>query len=168
QNFGAKLWPRVRGALANGLIFLGIYTVVVTLILFGLRQSIADAFGASGEARDLVLLFCGPLALAFFFNGALFVSNASFNNLGRPFDATLLNWGRHTLGTIPPALVGAAWLGAEGALIGQAVGGIVFACIAVWLSFRLIDAHEAGAASLSPWPHLMPRIPSWPGSTPRS
>jgi hypothetical protein len=37
---------------------------------------------------ELVFLFCGPLALAFFFNGMLFVSNAAFNNLGHPFTST--------------------------------------------------------------------------------
>ena len=51
---------------------------------------------------------CGPLSLLFFFNGAIFAANALCNNLGAPMQSTVVNWGRHTLGTVPPAL----WLGA--------------------------------------------------------
>ncbi len=85
-----------------------------------------------------MLLFCGPLALAFFFNGVIFVSNAVCNNLGRPFWSTVVNWGRHTLGTIPFALgFGAIW-GAPGVLIGQAAGGVLFGLLSIWLALRVI------------------------------
>jgi Na+-driven multidrug efflux pump len=64
-----------------------------------LRGPIVALFGAEGVTRDLIVLFCGPLALAFFFNGVIFVANAAFNNMGHPFRSTWINWGRHTLGT---------------------------------------------------------------------
>ncbi|MDG4951582.1 hypothetical protein NLM59_11690, partial [Weeksellaceae bacterium KMM 9724] len=73
-----------------------------------------------------------PIALLYFFNGVIFVANAAFNNLGRPFLSTWVNWGRHTLGTVPFVMAGAALVGAPGVLIGQAVGGIVFGALA-WL-----------------------------------
>jgi Na+-driven multidrug efflux pump len=50
-----------------------------------LARPIVALFDAEGVTVELVYLFCGPLALAFFFNGLLFVSNAAFNNLGHPF-----------------------------------------------------------------------------------
>ena len=56
--------------------------VVVSALLFALRGPIADLFQAEGLTRDLVYLFCGPLALLFFFNGVIFVGNAVCNNLG--------------------------------------------------------------------------------------
>jgi Na+-driven multidrug efflux pump len=85
-----------------------------------------------------VFLFCGPLSLLFFFNGLIFVSNALCNNLGRPVWSTLVNWGRHTIGTVPPAMwFGSMW-GAQGVLIGQAVGGIVFGMIAIWMGMYAI------------------------------
>ncbi|MEQ8898598.1 MAG: MATE family efflux transporter [Roseovarius sp.] len=138
QNFGAGRNDRVREAFFDGVIFAGIYVLVVSLLLFLFRGHIADFFGAQSEARELILLFCWPLALASFFNAVIFVSSASFNNLGHPSYATWVNWGRHTLGTLPLVLIGGAFYGAAGVLIGQAVGGIIFAAIAGWLSLWMI------------------------------
>ena len=136
QNFGAGRMDRVRGAFRDGLIFTGLVIVFVSAVLFVLRGPIADLFRAEGLTRDLVFLFCGPLALLWFFNGVIFVGNAVCNNLGRPFWSTVVNWGRHTVGTIPLALwLGGIW-GAQGVLVGQALGGVVFGGLAVWLALR--------------------------------
>lgn len=142
QNFGAGDRNRVQGALKAALLFTALYTAFIALLLFLLRQPLANLFGVEGLARDLVFLFCGPLALAWFFNGMLFISNASFNNLGRPFYSTVLNWGRHTLGTIPFVILGAYLLDAPGVLIGQAAGGLIFGLLAYWLATR--QAAELG------------------------
>jgi Na+-driven multidrug efflux pump len=101
-------------------------------------------FQATGISRELVFLFCGPLALAFFFNGTLFVSNAAFNNLGHPYYSTWVNWGRHTVGTIPLVILFASWFGAAGVLIGQAAGGMIFGLISVWLALRVMDKSKDG------------------------
>jgi Na+-driven multidrug efflux pump len=120
-------------------IFMGLVIGLVTTILFLLRGPLADLFHAEGVTRDLIFLFCGPLCLLFFFNGLIFIANAACNNLGRPFQSTLVNWGRHTLGTVPFAMwLGAVW-GASGVLIGQAVGGVLFGLLALWLALRIID-----------------------------
>ena len=142
QNYGAGQHDRVRAALRDALLFTGLFILFASAVLFALRGPIAALFDAQGVALTLIFLFCGPLALAFFFNGALFVANACFNNLGRPFYSTWLNWGRHTLGTIPFVMVGAALWGAPGVLIGQAAGGVVFAIAAVLLARHVISAAE--------------------------
>ena len=82
--------------------------------------------------------------MAFFFNGIIFVSNAAFNNLGHPFYSTWINWGRNTLGTIPLVALGAAWWGAPGVLIGQAVGGVIFSGLALVLVGRVFKEGRAG------------------------
>ena len=87
----------------------------------------------------------------FFFNGVIFVSNAAFNNLGHPFYSTIVNWGRHTLGTIPFVLVGAAWYGAPGVLIGQFIGGAVFAVIAVLLARRVLAQQDIQKGAQEPF-----------------
>lgn len=143
QNYGARRFDRVRATLRDSLIFTGVFVLGVTVVLFLLRAQIAELFDAAGTAQTLIYLFCGPLALAFFFNGALFVSNACFNNLGHPFYSTWLNWGRHTLGTLPFVWLGAMWFGAEGALIGPAVGGVIFGSLSILLARRIIDRAEA-------------------------
>ena len=139
QNFGAGETERVKRAFREGIIFTAVFVVAVALVLFFLRAPIADAFSAQGQARVLVYLFCGPLALMFFFNGVIFVGNATFNNLGRPFYSTWINWGRHTLGTVPFVILGASWFGAPGVLLGQATGGIVFALVAAVFARRVME-----------------------------
>ncbi|SEM08499.1 putative efflux protein, MATE family [Roseovarius azorensis] len=140
QNFGAGRMDRVQETFSDGLKFLALYVVVMSGLLFVLRDPLADLFEATGMMRSLLYLYLGPLALASFFNGAIFVSNASFNNLGHPSYSTGVNWARHTLGTWPFAIAfGAVW-GAHGVLIGQAVGGAIFAAVAVWLGLRVIAA----------------------------
>jgi len=157
QNFGAGLIHRVRETFKDALIFTGLYIALASLLLFVLRAPIADAFGATGETRTLVYLFCGPLALAWFFNGVIFVGNAGFNNLGHPLYSTGINWGRNTLGTIPFVAVGAALYGAPGVLIGQAAGGIIFAGISQYCAQRLIHQLESGQAPLRERPHFSRR-----------
>ena len=140
QNVGAGRMDRVRRAFRDALIFTGIVILAVSALLFALRAPLAELFQAEGLTRDLVYLFCGPLSVLWFFNGAIFVANAACNNLGRPFWSTLVNWGRHTLGTVPFAWwLGSHW-GAQGVLIGQAVGGVLFGVAAVWLALRVIAA----------------------------
>lgn len=138
QNAGAGLSDRVRTAFWDGLKFALIVTVFMAALLFALRGPIVGLFSATGITAELVILFCGPLALAFYFNGVIFVSNAAFNNLGRPFHSTWINWGRHTLGTTPFVMLGSFWFGAKGVLIGQATGGFFFAIVALIMVRRVI------------------------------
>ncbi|RMA43774.1 MATE family efflux transporter [Rhodophyticola porphyridii] len=151
QNFGARDAARVRRAYWDGLIFTALVVILVTAVLFALRGPIADLFSASGITRDLVFLFCGPLALAFFFNGMIFVSNAAFNNLGHPYYSTWINWGRHTAGTIPLVIVFSVWFGAAGVLIGQAVGGVLFGLVSLWLALRVIAKQDGAGAAPGPF-----------------
>lgn len=137
QNYGAGAFERVRGAFDAGVRFTALYVLAMAAALFLLRAPIADLFDATGETRTLIYLFCGPLALAAFFNGVIFVANASFNNLDHPIYSTAINWGRHTLGTWPFAIAGAALAGAPGVLVGQALGGVIFAGLA-WLLARRV------------------------------
>ncbi len=161
QNFGAGRLDRVRRAFFDGLIFTGLVIVVVSALLFALRGPIADTFQAEGLTRDIVYLFCGPLALLWFFNGVIFVGNAVCNNLGRPFWSTMVNWGRHTLGTIPLALwLGGIW-GAQGVLVGQALGGVIFGLAAIWLALQAIAAPAVAASRGS-----RPEVPAAPEAEP--
>ncbi len=140
QNFGAGRMDRVLGTFREGLRFLALYMLVACVLLVSLRAPVADLFGATGQMRELLYLFMGPLAPAMTLNGILFVSNAAFNNLGHPGYSTVLNWGRHTAGTWPFAVGFGAIFGAEGVLIGQALGGAVFAAGGAWLALRVIEA----------------------------
>ena len=110
----------------------------MALLLFALRGPIAYLFHAAGVTRAIIYPFCGRLSLLFFFNGAIFVANVASDNLRRPLHSTWTNWGRHTLGTMPFALLGGQWFGVTGVLIGQATGGVLFGILASVLAERML------------------------------
>ena len=135
---------RVRKTMRDALLFTAAICLTVSIILFALRSPLEMLFQLDGEARRLMFLFAGPLSLLFFFNGVIFVGNAAFNNLGHPFYSTWINWGRHTLGTVPFVMFGAWWLGAPGVLIGQSVGGVLFGLLSWWMALRLMARDGQG------------------------
>ncbi|MEP4196621.1 MAG: MATE family efflux transporter [Aliishimia sp.] len=142
QNFGAGQHARVREAYNRSLMLIVLYVVPVIGVMYLLRAPIADLFDAQGRTRDLVYLFCGPLSLAWVFNGVIFVGNAAYNNLGHPYYSTWINWARNTLGIMPFVYVGARVWGAEGVLIGQMAGGVVVAIVSYVLAQRLMHHAE--------------------------
>jgi Na+-driven multidrug efflux pump len=144
QNFGAGRHDRVRAAYKASIGLVVAYVVPVVIVLFLIRGRVADLFGAAGDARDLVLLFCGPLSLLWVFNGVIFIGNAAYNNLGHPFYSTWVNWGGNTLGIIPFVWIGSLIWGAEGVLAGQMAGGVMVAVASFLLATRLMRRAEAG------------------------
>ena len=142
QNYGARRYDRLVSTMRDGLIFITAYTVVVWAILALLRDQVATIFGATGEARDVIVFFCLFVAGSFVFNGMLFVANAAFNNLGYPLYSTVFNWSRSTLGVIPFVWLGSHWYGAEGALGGYGLGAVVFGLGSIIVCFRVIARIE--------------------------
>ncbi len=138
QNYGAGNMDRVRRGFNASVLFVALVIVTVSALLFGFRGPIADLFEATDVTRDLIYLFCGPLSLAFFFPGILFVANAMFNNMGQPFLSTFTNWGRNAVALIPLVWVGSLIFGAQGVLIGQALAGVLFGVVAWVLALRCI------------------------------
>lgn len=147
QNWGAGRFDRMRRALNDAVTLAGIYVLVMWVALILGRHALADLFQATGLAAEIITLFCwisGPTWLAL---GALFVANASFNNLGFPFYSTAFNWGRATLGAIPLAWLGAVHDGPRGVLVGVAVGAVMFGAGALVMAYRVIGTLEAKATA---------------------
>lgn len=142
QNFGAGRHDRVHEAFNRSMVLIVAYVIPVVCLLFLLRAPIANLFHAEGEARALIYLFCGPLSLAWIFNGVIFVANAAYNNLGHPFYSTWVNWCRNTLGVFPFVYVGAQIWGASGVLIGQMAGGVVVAVVSFVLAQSVMRKAE--------------------------
>lgn len=139
QNYGAREGLRMREAFKLALAVNVALTALAWLVLALTPEKLAHLFGASGDAAALIHLFNLWLAPLFAFMGALFVANAVFNTLDYPHYATLLNWGRATIGTIPLVHLGSWAAGAEGVLAAHMAGGILFGCLAVWVCFRVFD-----------------------------
>jgi Na+-driven multidrug efflux pump len=139
QNFGARRYDRVRDTLRASLVFMTCSVSLAWLLLALLQNPLVALFHASGDMALVMHFFCSWLAGGFLFVGCLFVANSSFNNLGHPLFATLFNWGRATLGTIPLVMVGAHY-GPIGVISAQTLGSVVFGVGALALAFRLARA----------------------------
>ncbi|KAB0304099.1 MATE family efflux transporter [Vibrio fortis] len=131
QNFGAERMDRVKETLNNSLLVTTAYTIAVCILLYFLQDVVISMFSLQGDASIIVAAFCSYVAITFTFNGALFVANTSFNNLGKPLYSTALNLGKATLGTLPFVYLGSQWYGALGVLYGQALGNVVFGVLGV-------------------------------------
>ena len=141
---------RVRRTLTDSFVLSIGYTLLAWAVLFLASPAINWAFDAQGDNARLVTFFCTWGASAWVFMACLFVANTAFNNLGFPLLATIFNWGRATLGTVPFVSIG-AWLGGaehgvEGAMLGAAVGAAIFGVGAViaayWVTARLAKRLE--------------------------
>ena len=139
QNYGARQPDRMRAVYTCSLWVMVAFTAVAWVILAVFAGSLANIFHATGDARQLIVSFCRWMSPLFVFLGALFIANAVFNTLGRAHYSATLNWGRATVGTIPFVMAGATISGAQGAVAGNMIGGILFGVAAVVIGYQLID-----------------------------
>ena len=146
QNWGARRFDRMRGILLRGSLLGTGYVLAVWLALVLVRGPLIRLFELQGMAADLFGFFCLISGAIWFFNGLLFVANASFNNLGFPLLSTGLNWGRATVGTMPLAYLGGAYFGPEGVIAGTAAGSLFFGLIGIVLAFHTVARLERRAA----------------------
>ena len=144
QNLGAKLYPRLLAILRDSLVLIIVYVLVMWAALALGRDLLVDVFRLSGAAADLLRYYCLVVSGTFLFMGALFVSNAAFNNLGYPVLSTAFNWGRATLGTIPFVWLGDRLAGAEGVLLGQGLGGVLFGTASIAMAFVVVRRMARG------------------------
>lgn len=143
QNLGAQRFDRLRSTMKDSLKLVLAYVLVVWVVLALGAPFIADAFRAEGLGRDVIIFFCTVVAGSFVFNGALFVANAAFNNLGFVLYSTALNWGRATLGVLPFIWWGGRHFGARGVLAGSGLGVVFFGVIGTWLCFKVLNRLQA-------------------------
>ena len=93
----------------------------------------AQSFGLDAVGTDVLRAFTHIGAVAFLFSGALFVSNAAFNALGKPLRSTVTSWLRDGVCTLPAGLWLTGIYGASGVIYAQAlVGALVGAFAARW------------------------------------
>lgn len=131
QNLAAGLHDRVRETVLDSLKFTAVYILLMWPLFYFGQEVLISIFGASPDSASMIQAFSTWVVPLTFFTGALFVSNAAFNNLGYPMRATYFNVGKATFGTIPFVYYGAEYYGAQGVLIGQAIGGAIFGAISI-------------------------------------
>jgi putative MATE family efflux protein len=139
QNFGAGQMNRVRQTFRDALLFCLVYTLGAWTLLAIFHNPIARLFNLGPEATQVLGAFTLIGAGGYVFTGALFVSNAAFNNLGRPLYSTACNWFRDGLLIYPcAATLGAIW-GASGVIYGQAVAAAISGTFAVIWGWSFVN-----------------------------
>jgi putative MATE family efflux protein len=161
QNRGAGLMARVRETHRDALLFAGGYVLCAWAALFLATPWIVAGFGLTGGGVAVVEAFTGYGAGAFLFTAALFVSNAAFNNLGRPVWATAFNWSRDGV-AIPAlaALLGGA-AGASGVVAIQATAAVLVGTAAA-LAARAFVLRLAARAEAEAEAESAPRAATQP------
>lgn len=153
QNLGAHLYDRVHETVASSLRFIVVYTAALWAVFVLSQDMIVSVFNATEASASMIRTFCVWVVPMTAFLGALFVANAAFNNLGHPMRATFFNVIKATVGTVPFAIAGASIAGPEGVLVGQAVGSMIVAIVAVYFCFKTIRS-VAAAANLREDEHI--------------
>ena len=154
QNYGAGLWSRIASTYRDGLIFVACYVLVAWAALALAASYVVNGFGLDGAGAEIVRAFMTYAAGGFIFTGALFVSNAAFNNLGRPLWSTMCNWSRDAAVIPVMALLLAGGLGATGAVWIQASSAALVGTGAAILGWRAV--HRIAARDAPPAPDIPP------------
>ena len=153
QNHGAGLPDRVRSAYLDALKFCLVYTALVWALMAFASDWIAGGFNLTPEGAEVVHAFTHVAAGSFVFTGALFVSNAAFNNLGRPIWATGANWFRDGVLMAPLAIALGALYGAEGVVWAQGLANMIAGALSAWIGWRLVTRlRDRGTPAPEPRP----------------
>ena len=147
QNFGAGRIDRVKRTFRDALIFCLLYTTLAWALLAMFHKPVAALFGLGPDAAEVLSAFMLIAAGGYVFSGALFVSNAAFNNLGKPLNSTACNWFRDGVLMYPCAIGMGYVLAAPGVVYGQALAAILAGTIAVIWASRFVNRLEAETPS---------------------
>lgn len=158
QNFGAGQYERLRSTYRDAMIFVLIYTALMWGVLIFATPYVTLAFGLEGQGAEVLRAFTYLGVGGFLFIGMLFVSNAAFNNLGKPGRSTLMNWFNHGVLSWPMAYLLAFSFAAPGVIYGQALAGIFAGGLAGLWGWRYVARLGPHAQIEVPPPRPWPSI----------
>lgn len=145
QNYGAKMFFRVRSTYWNSIIFCVAYTLIAWLILILSTEWIIKLFLLGEIGSEVVRSFNYFAAGGFLFTGMIFVASSAFNNMGKPVYSTMMTWLRDGLVMLPAVLLGASMFGAIGVIYGNAFAALIIglpSCFIGWLFIKKLNPDE--------------------------
>lgn len=159
QNYGAGQYDRLRSTYRDALVFCVLYTLATWALLVLATPYVIAGFDLSPQGAQIVRAFTYVGVGGFVFIGALFVSNAAFNALGKPLRSTLLNWLKDGVISWPAAAILASVFGASGVIYGQAAAGVIVGSVSAIWGWRFVQGlgrerdATLDAAPLRPYPN---------------
>lgn len=148
QNYGARLFDRVRMTYRDALLFCGIYVAATWAILWTASDFIAASFSLSPQGAEVVHAFGRVGAGGFMFAGCAFVAVAAFNSLGRPVWSTCVNWARDGLAMVLMLwLFSLTTLGSVRVIYAQAAAATIVGIAVGWLGWVYVRRLERDAAA---------------------
>jgi hypothetical protein len=125
------------------LLFAALYVLIAWALLWLATDLIAAAFGLHGAGVEVLRAYTHFGAGGFLFTGALFVSNAAFNNLGRPTWSTAFNWSRDAAAIPAMGFVIGGAFGASSVVAIQALASLLVGTLAALAALRYVDRLSA-------------------------
>ncbi len=143
QNYAVGRLDRVRETYIKAIQFGFAYSILTWILLMLMRPFIIGLFNLdeSGAAYASLYIFC---SLHFSFVAVLFVSNAAFNNLGRPIWSTAMNWMRDFVLMLPVLYVMTYLFEENGVIYAQAVVGIMVGTLSGLIGWRYLGQVSRG------------------------
>lgn len=138
QNLGAGLHERVLATIRCAALLVVGFGTCVSTALYLFSGPITSTFHLEPAGRELVMVFCVVGGLAWTLIGLQFVALPTFNVMRKPAFSAIANWSRATVGAIPFVLVGGAYWGAQGVLVGQLLGNAIVAIAAFALCLLFV------------------------------
>ncbi len=143
QNLGASLYERVQRTLWQSIAFAVVYILSVASFLLLMEPYLLQMVNAKAAEAELIVFFLHTISFSFVFVAIMFISNACFNNAGKPTWATALNFTR-ALGAAPLAFWAAKHYGPEGVLMAQATCTAVVSMVSLYLAYRVLNRLASG------------------------
>ena len=142
QNMGAGRCDRLREAVRFSILASLVWGGGVAVLLAALAYPIAFAFAEAAPVVRGIVHFLWVIPASYTLLGTVQLVSSFYNGAQRPMRAAALSGLRLFVFGLPLAAGGAHFAGLLGLYIGVALGNVLVGGIAIWMVWRLIDAHE--------------------------
>lgn len=132
QNWGARLFERVKNGYRSGEKLAAAVGVFSAAVLFLLSRPIGSLFSDNPRIIDYISLFLKIAPLAYGFQGIMLITGSALNAINRPLQASSLMVLEMFILYIPLSMLLAPWLGAAG----------IFVALTLAYTFSGITAHR--------------------------
>lgn len=153
QNWGAKLYGRVRHSLHLSYLFCIGFGVLLAVVLAATSAQIVTLFDKNSEVVSTATRYLTLVPISYGTYGIFIVANAAFNALGKPLPALILTLSRMLVLYVPLAYLGSWLFGLNGIFAAACISNLIVGLIAIiWTrrSCSLKPDQKSDSSMISP------------------